>query len=131
MKSLRLNNKAAVIFVSLASVVLFVLTFRYQVTGYDDGIVLTGAARVLRGDIPYRDFWGVYGPATFYFNAGVMALFGEYALVVKVASLFVKFLIVLVTILYVGLFQSAIIQVSAGLVSAGLGSGPIDFRRVA
>jgi hypothetical protein len=32
---------------------------------YDEGLVLFGADRVLRGDVPYRDFWTLYGPASF------------------------------------------------------------------
>jgi hypothetical protein len=48
---------------------------------YDEGIVLLGADRVLRGDVPYRDFWTLYGPATFYLPAAAFRLFGETVLV--------------------------------------------------
>lgn len=77
--------------------VLFFLAFDPEVYGYDDGIVLTGAARVLRGSVPYRDFWSMYGPATFYFNAGLMSLFGEYAIVPKVVGIISKLGIVAIS----------------------------------
>ena len=48
---------------------------------YDEGLVLFGADRVLRGDVPYRDFWTLYGPAGFYVEAALFRLFGETALV--------------------------------------------------
>jgi hypothetical protein len=43
---------------------------------YDEGIAVYGAARVLGGDVPYRDFWTIYPPAQFYALAGVFRLFG-------------------------------------------------------
>ena len=33
---------------------------------YDEGVMASGADRVLRGEAPYRDFWTVYAPAQFY-----------------------------------------------------------------
>ena len=47
---------------------------------YDEGLVLVGADRVLRGDLPYRDFWTLYGPGSYYLLAGLFRLFGELAL---------------------------------------------------
>lgn len=46
---------------------------------YDEGIILTGALRVLNGDIPYKDFWAMYPPGNFYVNAFLFSVFGEYA----------------------------------------------------
>ncbi|SON54750.1 hypothetical protein HDIA_1209 [Hartmannibacter diazotrophicus] len=65
-----------------------------KVHGYDDGIILTGADRVLRGEVPYRDFWSMYGPATYYFNAAVLELFDNSAIAVKITALLFKVLIV-------------------------------------
>jgi len=48
---------------------------------YDEGLVLVGADRVLRGEMPYRDFWTLYGPGSYYLLAGLFKLFGEFALV--------------------------------------------------
>lgn len=44
---------------------------------YDEGLVVFGAQRVLEGDIPYRDFWSIYGPGQFYALAGLFSLFGS------------------------------------------------------
>lgn len=43
---------------------------------YDEGIRLHGAERVYSGDVPYHDFYAIYGPATFYWTAGLFKLFG-------------------------------------------------------
>jgi hypothetical protein len=61
---------------------------------YDEGIVLLGADRVLRGDVPYRDFWTLYGPATFYLPAAVFRLFGETVLVERLLDALFRTLIV-------------------------------------
>ena len=44
---------------------------------YDEGLILYGAARVAHGAVPYRDFWSMYGPGSFYALAGLDRLFGE------------------------------------------------------
>jgi len=43
---------------------------------YDEGIVSYGATRILKGDIPYRDFWTLYAPGHFYLLAGTFKIFG-------------------------------------------------------
>lgn len=53
---------------------------------YDEGLALYGAQRVLEGDVPYRDFWTIYGPAQFYALAGLFQLFGSSIAVERVWS---------------------------------------------
>jgi Dolichyl-phosphate-mannose-protein mannosyltransferase len=48
---------------------------------YDEGLILTGAAQVMKGAIPHRDFYANYGPAQFYILAGLFKLFGPSVLV--------------------------------------------------
>lgn len=43
---------------------------------YDEGVTLFGAKRFLSGEIPYRDFWTIYGPLKFPLLAGAFSLFG-------------------------------------------------------
>jgi hypothetical protein len=50
---------------------------------YDEGIVVFGAQRVLDGDVPYRDFWGMYAPAQFYALAALFWLFSPSLLVAQ------------------------------------------------
>jgi hypothetical protein len=48
---------------------------------YDEGIILTGAARVLAGAVPHRDFYANYGPGQFYILALLFKLFGPSMLI--------------------------------------------------
>lgn len=63
---------------------------------YDEGIVLCGADRVLGGDLPYRDFWSLYGPGQFYTLALAFGVFGKTVLVERIYDLVVRCLISLV-----------------------------------
>src|SRR5580692_11140810 len=67
---------------------VFAVSFLLLLTGmsvrpsmYDEGITVTGAMRVLGGQLPHRDFYTNYGPAHFYILAGLFKLFGESLLV--------------------------------------------------
>jgi hypothetical protein len=42
----------------------------------DEGIYLSGAERILRGQAPYRDFFVITGPGTFWIEAGILRLLG-------------------------------------------------------
>lgn len=46
---------------------------------YDEGIVLTGAMRLLEGQWPHRDFYANYGPGQFSVIAALFSLVGEAA----------------------------------------------------
>ena len=50
--------------------------FRTQINSNDEGIAAMGAWRVFRGELPYRDFFAVETPLSFYLVAPFYALFG-------------------------------------------------------
>ncbi len=66
---------AAILF--LCGCAINFLTTPYQVNVFDEGLILTGALRVLAGEMPSADFYTNYGPAQFYLVAGFFDLFGR------------------------------------------------------
>ena len=50
---------------------------------WDEGIVLQGAARILRGEVLYRDFFSFYTPGSYYWQALLFKLFGTSYLVAR------------------------------------------------
>jgi hypothetical protein len=72
---------------ALLFLVLQVLLMDLTVGLYDEGLSLYGAVRVLHGDLPYRDFWTMYGPGQFYVLAASFRLFGVYGLCGRVLFL--------------------------------------------
>jgi hypothetical protein len=84
---------------------------------YDESLVLFGADRVLHGEIPFRDFWSIYGPGAYYVLAGLFRIFGETAFVGRVADVVVKTAIVAIAYLIVRTFGArAIALVAASFV---------------
>ena len=43
----------------------------------DEGFCVYNSVRVLKGEVPYRDFFAVYAPGTFFLYAGLFRIFGE------------------------------------------------------
>ena len=63
---------------------LYLFLFRrYSAMDPDEGIVLRGAERVLRGELPYRDFFTFYTPGSFYLVAGIFRVFGDSFIVAR------------------------------------------------
>ena len=68
----------------LAAILLFLFSFaylcifrRHSSIEPDEGIILQGAERILRGEVPYRDFFTFYTPGSFYFLAVLFKFFGD------------------------------------------------------
>ena len=53
------------------------LVFDRGFSSYDDGVAAVGAKLILLGKMPYRDFWTMYSPGSFYANAMGLAVLGE------------------------------------------------------
>ncbi len=62
---------------------------------YDEGLVLVNAENVLRGDVPYRDFWTLYAPGYYYMLAAVLRFFGMSVFVARVFDVLQRAVLVL------------------------------------
>ena len=77
------------------SVAIFAVTLaylwlfrRYTFLEPDEGIVLQGAQRILRGEVLYRDFFSYFTPGSYYFLALLFKGFGSSFLVGRTALVF-------------------------------------------
>lgn len=61
---------------ALLAIVAALAHFRTQIDSNDEGIAAMGAWRILRGQIPYRDFFAIETPLSFYIVAPLYWLFG-------------------------------------------------------
>ena len=107
----------ALVFVSIAAQLAWMDA---TVGTYDEGLVLVGADRVLRGDMPYRDFWTLYGPGSYYLLAGLFRLFGEFALVERGFDIAAKTAIAALVVALVLQFGRRTVALAAGVLSLGL-----------
>ncbi|MBN1580827.1 MAG: glycosyltransferase family 39 protein [Anaerolineae bacterium] len=88
------NRQIVLWFVLCAiSVVCYLPILQMPLNVYDEGIILAGAERILRGDVPYRDFWSMYPPGQFCTLALLFKLFGPSVLVERIYDLVVKSLL--------------------------------------
>src|SRR5205814_932007 len=77
------------------ALVLFLFSFlylclfrRYTTMEPDEGIILQGAQRILRGEVLYRDFFSFFTPGSYYLFAFLFKLFGSSILVARTALVF-------------------------------------------
>jgi hypothetical protein len=67
---------AAGVFLAAAVAAWLLWSNRFFVS-LDEGIYLAGGQRILRGQVPYRDFLAITGPGTFWIQAGIQRLLGS------------------------------------------------------
>ncbi len=90
-----LDSKILFLLVLILSIGYLYGNIRIGYNIYDEGIVVYGANRILKGDIPYRDFWTMYAPGQFYAIALLFKLFGTNLFVTRIYSATINLLIVL------------------------------------
>jgi hypothetical protein len=104
----------------LASSLFFLLASDYRVNIFDEGLVLTGAFRVLHGEAPSVDFYVNYGPAQFYVLAALFKALGANVLVARVYDAAVSSLIVGLAYGYLKRTHSGWTAISCAVCVAGL-----------
>ena len=75
-----------VIAVIACSLLLLALFYRFPISDSDEGTIAMGAERILRGQIPYRDFFSELGPASFYLQAAIFRVIGESLTAVRLTA---------------------------------------------
>jgi hypothetical protein len=61
----------------VSSGALFFLFYRFCGTTPDEGLITSASERILRGQVPYRDFFSELGPGSLYLQAFIFRLGGE------------------------------------------------------
>ncbi|HYD34536.1 MAG TPA: glycosyltransferase family 39 protein [Vitreimonas sp.] len=85
------------------SLILFLVfqlpVFNKALSYRDEGFAINNAHLILDGKLPYRDFMTPIAPASYYFQAGLMKVFGEVFLVGRVS--YVVMTLLLLTLVYI------------------------------
>src|SRR5260221_7154158 len=72
---------------AICSILYFAPSLRVFTYNGDEGSVITGAVRVVEGEVPLRDFFEVMGPGTFYWLAAFFKLLGPTWLATRICLL--------------------------------------------
>src|SRR5258707_8614339 len=78
-------ERAVPLLIFVCSLAYLCIFCRYTSLEPDEGIVLSGAERILRGEVPYRDFFSFYTPGSFYLVALVFRIFGDSLVVARIS----------------------------------------------
>jgi 4-amino-4-deoxy-L-arabinose transferase-like glycosyltransferase len=79
----RIPAEWAIVVVAFVLATAYLLLFRRIGLVPDEGTILQGAQRVLDGQVPYRDFFSLYTPGSFYFLALLFKIFGDSIIVAR------------------------------------------------
>src|SRR6184192_4776565 len=77
------RDRQIALFIFLSSLGYLLLFRRYTTMEPDEGIVLQGAQRILRGEVLYRDFFSFFTPGSYYFLALIFKIFGSSIIVAR------------------------------------------------
>jgi Dolichyl-phosphate-mannose-protein mannosyltransferase len=69
------------VLIFLLSMLYLRLFYSYSILNADEGIILQGAERILKGQVLYRDFFSFFTPGSYYWTALFFKLFGSSILV--------------------------------------------------
>ncbi|MBV9183364.1 MAG: glycosyltransferase family 39 protein [Acidobacteria bacterium] len=118
----RLKERVIPLVIFLLSLAYLFLFCRYSSLEPDEGIVLQGAERILRGELPYRDFFSFYTPGSFYLMALCFRLFGDSFAIARTSVAFAGAVCAALTFLLTRRVCSARIAAFAALLSTVAGA---------
>ena len=96
------------------------IAFDNYINPYDEGIILVGAENILRGHLPYRDFWTMYEPGQFYLASWLFNIFGTQDVVLRAIGFVAKALIVVLSFKLILHFASKMLSLAFSLIVLGL-----------
>ena len=99
-----------------AGVVLMLPSLWLPAGVYDEAAIVVGGEALLRGGLPYRDFWTIYPPGTHYLAAGALALFGQTLTATRLTELLLRALVAML----VGRLAARVAGRSAGIIGWAL-----------
>jgi hypothetical protein len=117
--------QAALIF--LVSVFGFALFLNVTINIYDEGITLMGAERIAHGQMPYRDFYTLYGPGYVALLACLFEVFGHSILVERICDMLFRagnVTLVFLIVARAGSFPAAWLAAAASLMALGASMTP-------
>ena len=104
-----------VVSVFLFSVAYLLIIYDKELPDLDEGWILAMSDRILRHDVPYRDFFTLTSPGSIYLNAWIFQVFGTSIIVERMATLILASFGTVVIYLLARLMMGFFFSVSASL----------------
>jgi hypothetical protein len=100
------KKKLLVITLLIVTAIYYIPIIKSPLAPYDEAVILVGAERVLKGQVPYKDFLTVYGPAQVYTLAALFKVFGVSVTVERIYDIVIKTLLSLIIFLIINQLSS-------------------------
>jgi len=100
--------------VVLAAVFYFSLTYYRTINPVDEGYLLYNYQKAAEGQVPHRDFYDDYGPATYWLGGALFKLFGTKLIVMRVFIVILKAAMALLVFLIARKILPALFALIAG-----------------
>lgn len=102
-----MHKKNVIIFILIIiTAIYYIPIMKSPLAPYDEAVILVGAERVMKGQVPYKDFLTVYGPAQVYVLAALFKAFGVSVFVERIYDIIIKTCLSLVIFLLIRLLSS-------------------------
>jgi hypothetical protein len=88
---MNVSKKYLIIFILLIITAIYYLPIiKSPLAPFDESVILVGADRIVKGQIPYKDFLTIYGPAQINILATLFKLFGVSVTVERIYDIIIK-----------------------------------------
>lgn len=106
--------------VFVLALVLQIISYDPLVNVYDEGIILVGADSVARGKLPYKDFWTMYGPGSFFLASYLFSALEQSAVVTRAIGITSKSLIVVLVYVIINRFANRLLALGGAATVLGI-----------
>lgn len=118
---MRMKKIDILILLVIVALTLFLYSLNYNkgISLHDEGRDLCAFEKVLNGQMPYRDFRWVHGPAALYLHSFIFKLFGVNLLYIRQMLIIVIILVLIFSYLLARLIMPRLYSAMAALVAVG------------
>jgi hypothetical protein len=100
------KNILLLILLFIVAEIFYLPIMNIGLSPYDEGLILVGAERVLKGQIPYKDFSSAYPPGQYYTIAALFDMFGTSVTTERIYDISVRAILSLFIFLIIRLLSS-------------------------
>lgn len=96
------------IILSIITAIYYIPVINLPLAHYDESFILAGADRILKGQIPHKDFSSEYPAGQFYTLAALFKVFGTSVMTERIYDIIIRSFLALTVFLIIRLFSSSL-----------------------
>lgn len=113
-----MNNKNLfVIILTIITAIYYIPVVNLPLAHYDESFILAGADRIVKGEVPHKDFSSEYPAGQLYTLAALFKVFGTSVITERIYDIFIRSLLSLSVFLIIRLFSSSLYAIAGWAMS--------------